>query len=854
MPRSPVLRLLAPLSGRLVPLDQVPDAVFAQGMAGEGVAINPSSTTVLAPCDGRVVHVHPTGHAVALVTSGGVGLMVHVGLDTAHLGGGGFTPLVAAGDAVTCGMRLVEFDRGYVIARGASLLSPLLVMPSAGVTGVRAATGVVSAGLDVALEVDVAPASEAEEAAPDGVLVSGSIRIIGASGLHARPAAVIADAARAFDARVWLERATNRADARSVIALVALDAAAGATVRLAARGPDAARAIAELTPLVAWGLGDRLHPNTAAALPSAGGESAPPDGQAGDDAVPGLPPRVLRGVSASPGLVVGAVFRLERADASNGEHARGPAAEHRRLARATERVRAALVRLQARTRRVTDPGMAAVIGVQQAFLGDDDLVASARVLVDEGWSAERAWTHAIEAHAARLGALRSPLLASRARELRDVGRLVARALGGAPSSPIPAPRDAILVADEITLPELASLDRRRVLGVVTTGGSGSSHAAVLARGLGLPLVAAVPPRALDLANGTPVILDGTAGTLIVEPTADEVSGAVASRQRQTKHRADDLAHADAPAVTRDGRRVYVTGSIGSVDEADGVVAAGGDGVGLLRSEFLFLDRLEAPGEDEQAELYGRMAAALGPGRILVVRTFDAGGDKPLPYLSETSSSRAAVGPRGFRASLARAELFRTQLRAILRASAHGCVRVMFPLVSQLDEWREAKAMLEEERARLALAPIEAGLMVEVPAAALMADAFAREADFLSIGTNDLAQFTLAVDRSRTVHAARCDALDPAVLRLVASTFDAARRHGRRVGVCGLAAMDPQAIPLLVGLGVDELSVSVPDIPAVKAQVRSLDRTRCRALADRAIECSSADEVRALVASQGASAK
>jgi phosphocarrier protein FPr len=269
-------------------------------------------------------------------------------------------------------------------------------------------------------------------------------------------------------------------------------------------------------------------------------------------------------------------------------------------------------------------------------------------------------------------------------------------------------------------------------------------------------------------------------------------------------------------------------------------------VGLLRTEFLFLDRDTAPTEDEQARVYAEIARALGPDRRLVIRTLDVGGDKPLPYLPKPREENPFLGERGLRVGLNRPEILRTQMRAVLRAVDAGRLLLMFPMVATLTEWRAARAMFEEERARLGASSIPLGIMVEIPAAAIMAEQFAREADFLSIGTNDLTQYTLAMDRGHPKLAAQVDALNPSVLHLIAATVKGAERHGCWVGVCGGIASDAQAVPLLIGLGVTELSVSVPAIPAIKAQIRTLSLAECRRLAQHALAMDTASDVRALI--------
>jgi multiphosphoryl transfer protein len=346
-------------------------------------------------------------------------------------------------------------------------------------------------------------------------------------------------------------------------------------------------------------------------------------------------------------------------------------------------------------------------------------------------------------------------------------------------------------------------------------------------------------------DGTLVILDGSRGVLTVSPS----SAVVAEIRRRKAARAErqrlDAAQAQAPAVTLDGRRIDVAANAGDVAEAARAAASGADGIGLLRTELLFMDRVSAPSEDEQLSLYRAIVEALGPARVIIIRTLDVGGDKPLPYLPLPKEDNPFLGLRGLRVGLDRPELLRTQLRAILRASAFGAVRVMFPMVATLTELREARAMLDEAARELHVAAIPVGVMVEVPSAALLASTFARDVDFFSIGSNDLTQYTLAMDRGHPKLASRVDPLHPAVLRLIDLTVRGAHDRGKWVGVCGGMAGDAQAVPILIGLGVDELSVSVPAVAAVKAQVRALSFEACRDLAARALDAETEMDVRAM---------
>ncbi|HEY2468912.1 MAG TPA: phosphoenolpyruvate--protein phosphotransferase, partial [Terracidiphilus sp.] len=442
--------------------------------------------------------------------------------------------------------------------------------------------------------------------------------------------------------------------------------------------------------------------------------------------------------------------------------------------------------------------------------------------------------------------MRNELLAQRANDLRDVGLRVLSILTGAE---VPQPNyspNTVLIAEDLTPSDTAALDRSRVMGFCTTRGGATSHVAIIARSLGLPALAGIEPAALEVPNGTAVILDGNKGTLRLHASSDQVRRVRRAQELAEERRKTNLAHALEPAITLDGTRIEVLANIGGQKDAGQIIGLGGEGVGLLRSEFLFMERSDAPTEEEQFEIYRSVIQAVGSGHLVIIRTLDVGGDKPLSYLPIPKEDNPFLGERGVRVGLDRPEILRTQLRAILRASVSGSVSVMFPMITTLNEIRDVKAMLAEEAASLGVPLVPAGIMVEVPAAAVMAVQFAREAEFFSIGTNDLTQYTLAMDRGHPKLAPQVDGLSPAVLKLIAHTVDGARSAGRRVGVCGGIGSDPCAVPILLGLGVDELSVSLPAIPAVKAQIRTLRMDDCRKLAQRAMAADSAEDVRALV--------
>lgn len=657
----------------------------------------------------------------------------------------------------------------------------------------------------------------------------------GAHGLHARPAAVVVRAAADLDAEVRVRNLTAGgppASARSLTALAMLNAGEGDRVAVEARGAQAQAALATLAAIIE------------------GGEASPPPPEAPPPEAP--PPaaapaagETLEGVPAAPGRGMGAARVLREGGGPAPREPTGtPDEERDALERALTRARTELGSIAADA----DPQTREILEAQVLLLDDPALVEPARRAIGDGVSAAEAWDDATRVAAAAYAGLDDPYLRERGGDVLEVGRRVVGLLTGSESAP---PLEGIVIADELGAAEVAAIDPARVTGIATAGGGPTSHASIIARSLAIPAVAGLGPRVLRIPEGASLLIDGDTGRLVVEPSPEAII-----RHAQRVHEDELLAqraHARAhePAATSDGQAVEVAGNIGTPADAAQARAEGGDGVGLMRTEFLFLGRRGAPTEDEQHAAYAAALAAL-EGRRVVLRTLDAGADKPLPYLALPAEANPFLGVRGLRLCLARPEILRTQLRAALRAAANGPMGIMFPMVSEIGELRAARAHLNEARASLEAdglpaGPVEVGSMIEVPAAALLAGALAAETDFLSIGTNDLVQYTMAAERGNVGVANLSDPAHPAVLRLIATVVEGAAPHGCRVAVCGEAAADPVVVPLLVGLGVHELSVAPPRIALVKQRVRELSMERCRALATDALALEDAAAVRRHVA-------
>lgn len=550
----------------------------------------------------------------------------------------------------------------------------------------------------------------------------------------------------------------------------------------------------------------------------------------------------VQGIGVSPGVALGPAFVITEMESGAAPEI-SPADELAALNTAMDASVAELEEINARLRAEGRPDEAGIMDAQALMLRDPGLLDRTQQGIAAGQTAVEAVQMAAEQYQAAFEALDDPYLAGRAADVRDVaGRLCRRLLG---RSEMPAlPRPSIIVAHELTPSQTVALDRSLVLGFATDVGNQTSHTAILARALNIPAVVGLRNVTELVHDGEEMALDGETGIVLIRPGARQreayAEGVVAREERNTRL----AALRGEPAVTRDGHRVILAANIGSPDEIPAALEAGAEGVGLFRTEFLFAGRDHMPSEDEQAAAYQSVLAAMAP-HTVVIRTLDVGGDKPLPYLPQPRESNPFLGERGIRYTLAHPEILRRQLRALLRASSAGRLSIMFPMITTLGEIERTRAILAEEQ-RVVGGEATVGIMVEVPATALVTASLAAHVAFFSVGTNDLTQYALAVDRTDERIASLYSPLHPGVLRLLAVIVEGARRHGRQTAICGELAGDPLAVPLLVGFGFDELSMSPSRIPPVKERIRSLELTTCRDLARQAVECATESQVRRLI--------
>ncbi|WP_414513833.1 phosphoenolpyruvate--protein phosphotransferase [Nostoc sp. PCC 9305] len=662
-------------------------------------------------------------------------------------------------------------------------------------------------------------------------------------GLHARPAAQFVATAARFQSQILVRNLTRNTElvrGDSINQVTTLGVRQGHELLITATGSDADEALAALQALFTNNFGED---NVALNSPPAFHHEVTPTTYG-----------ELSGIAASPGVAIAPVVHYQPTHIKITEyHVDDPDAEWQRLQAAINTARQEIQAVFSQASLQIGDAEAAIFDAQLLFLEDPVLLSAAHQrILDNHINAEAAWQAVVDEVATSYRALEDSYLQERVDDVVDVGRRVLRLLAGNAAANLHLESPAILVATDLTPSDTAGLDPTKVLGICTTSGSATSHSAIIARTLGIPAVLGVDAQVLHLADGTLMALDGESGRAWVEPESDILDLLAAKQEAWQTAQQEARATAHQPAITRDGRQVSVFANIGSINDVQVAVASGAEGVGLLRTEFLYLDRTSAPTEEEQLLVYQAIAQVLD-NRPLIIRTLDVGGDKPLPYIKVGfPEANPFLGWRGIRFCLDRPELFKTQLRAILRASVGHQIKIMLPMIATVTEVRAAKVILGEVQAELNQAGIafdaamKVGIMVEVPSAVAIADRLAAEVDFFSIGTNDLSQYVMASDRTNPRVANLVDALHPAILRMVQQTIQAAHTAGISVGLCGELAADTLATPILLGLGLDELSVNPQSIPGVKQAIARLSIVESEAIAASALQQDSAERVRELI--------
>ncbi|AUM26028.1 phosphoenolpyruvate--protein phosphotransferase [Acinetobacter pittii] len=660
-----------------------------------------------------------------------------------------------------------------------------------------------------------------------------SVVLANAHGLHARPATHLVNLTKSFqgDIQVAVDDG-NFVSAKSLTRLLALGCKRGQTLRFIAEPEtDAVEALDKVILAVQQGLGEEVEPIQFSDIKIEQSSEIPSHSK---------PLSSNTGIAASSGLAFGPVHVIKPKVYQYERMGLSVKVEKEKLDIALHAVKNNIHQVIAKSE---------VAEIKQIFqahlemLDDPDLINGVYQKINLNLSAPAAWHEHIEAAAKEQAALPDRLLAERATDLRDIGDRVLAQLCG--EVIIEEPKEPyILIMYDVGPSDVARLNKDRVAGILTAVGGASAHSAIVARALGIPAIVGAGDQVLDIEQKSSLLINGDTGAFILNPNAQQIEQAKQERELQKKIREEAERHSQEPAITLDQHQIEIAANLGKVQATAQAVECGAEAIGLLRTELVFMAHSSAPSEATQEADYRIVLDALA-GRPLVVRTLDVGGDKPLPYLPIAEEENPFLGLRGIRLTLRQPELLRQQLIALLKAADDRPLRIMFPMIGRVEEWRAAKTILDEVRAIYPCANLQVGIMVEVPSAALLAPILAQEVDFFSIGTNDLTQYTLAIDRGHPILSAEADGLHPSILQLIDQTVKAAHKYGKWVGICGELAADPKAVPILMGLGVDELSMSPNSIPLVKAQIRTLNYSQAQVLAKRALECDSATAVRQL---------
>lgn len=660
-----------------------------------------------------------------------------------------------------------------------------------------------------------------------------SVVLANAHGLHARPATHLVNLTKSFqgDIQVAVDDG-NFVSAKSLTRLLALGCKRGQTLRFIAEpATDAVEALDKVILAVQQGLGEEVEPIQSSDIKIEQSSEIPNHSK---------PLSSNTGIAASSGLAFGPVHVIKPKVYQYERMGLSVKVEKEKLDIALHAVKNNIHQVIAKSE---------VAEIKQIFqahlemLDDPDLINGVYQKINLNLSAPAAWHEHIEAAAKEQAALPDRLLAERATDLRDIGDRVLAQLCG--EVIIEEPKEPyILIMYDVGPSDVARLNKDRVAGILTAVGGASAHSAIVARALGIPAIVGAGDQVLDIEQKSSLLINGDTGAFILNPNAQQIEQAKQERELQKKIREEAERHSQEPAITLDQHQIEIAANLGKVQATAHAVECGAEAIGLLRTELVFMAHSSAPSEATQEADYRVVLDALA-GRPLVVRTLDVGGDKPLPYLPIAEEENPFLGLRGIRLTLRQPELLRQQLIALLKAADDRPLRIMFPMIGRVEEWRAAKTILDEVKAVHQCTNLQVGIMIEVPSAALLAPILAKEVDFFSIGTNDLTQYTLAIDRGHPILSAEADGLHPSILQLIDQTVKAAHKYGKWVGICGELAADLKAVPILMGLGVDELSMSPNSIPLVKAQIRTLNYSQAQVLAKRALECDSATAVRQL---------
>ena len=820
------LNLYSPIKGKLIDLSKVPDEAFAQKMLGDGVAIEPEENFIYAPTNATIKTLHKCLHAIVLEKDG-FEILIHIGIDSVSLKGQRFKTFVQEGEKVTRGQKLIEFDKDFLAKYTTGSTIIMVIASPLDVTLKK------SDSIEVDLQTKILEVT-GEQTAPkdetpkkDYTVFTEEFVISNKSGLHARPAGEVAALAQSFkDTDIFILKDNRLANAKSVVEILGLSINCGDKIQIKSCGSSADKASAEIKQFILGEMKENSIENNFIEMP-------PESNGIGEIKIKGV--GIFDGLSIGKAYVVKDLqFKLEEKSSLTPEE------ELSKFLTSLQHVKSAL-----------DKERHAVYGQKDreeillahiTILEDPFLIQETKQAIAKGYSAAYAFSSAVKRAINVLKNTGNEILRSRIADFIDLESRVLTDLTGENYGLPDFKEDTILIIRELLSHHLREINSH-VIGIIMAEGSALSHVSIMLKTLGIPTVIGAGPAVLGIQDGKDIILDSKLGNITVNPAnIDEVTKKV---QTLKINKQKNLLHAFDPAKTKDGIEIIVSGNIGTIDQAKQSAQQGAQGIGLVRTEFLFANAKKAPTEQEQYEIYQKIADSQN-GHPVIIRTLDVGADKPISFIPQMREDNPILGRRGIRTSFINVDLLKTQLRAIMRVKPYGIAKIMVPMVTFIEEIRTVRRFVREEQEKLGIDKVSLGMMMEVPAAALMAKEFAKEADFFSIGTNDLTQYTLALDRAHPTLNFLSDSLNPSVLRMIDIINHGAKSQNIPVGVCGAVASEPAGAILLIGLGIRTLSVVPSAIADIKALIRQLDVKKCEEIAHKALNSTNVGEVRSLV--------
>lgn len=820
------ITVFSPVKGEVISIDRVPEEAFAQKMLGDGVGIKPADNAIYAPFDGRIKTLNKALHALVIETYG-VEVLIHIGIDTVNLKGEGFTAFTRSGASVKKGEKLIEFDRDFIAKKAPSNIVIIVVAnPPDAILDIPENEPVSHGDILFTVERPTqALESTFTQMQSEPEYISEEIEVLNSNGLHARPASIIANIAAKYDFKIRLVKNGIGVNAKNLVEIMGLNVMKHDRLQVAAYGRATEEAVQEIIKALKNGLGEDI--------------SAEPD-PALDNTMT-LDMRLEQIVPASvinKGKALGQSFIYSSAVNTFDENGRGATEEKNRLRRAIAALKTEINRniLMAKTRDEKD-----ILSAHLTILNDNFILDSAIELINKGKSAPYAITKATEQSVAILNKTNNALIMERAADFNDVkNRLIIKMIGN--KEKLVFPKNTILIAKDL-LPSDTEHLNSDIKGVILAEGSETAHVSIILKNMGVPAVYGAGLGMLNIPNGSPVIIDTSHKKVWINPSSGLMDTYKKRIEEEKLLKQKYLAAAHQPAITQDGADVFVRGNVSDFEQAQHALNSGADGIGLVRTEFMFQNRITPPSEEEQLELYQKILSAAGKDGA-VIRTFDFGGDKPIGYLRTEREENPVLGMRGMRVYKSNEDLIRAQLRALLQTSPLAALKILVPMVTFAEDLVYIRQLLKEEQTNLNInTKANLGIMLETPAAVLNMRAFQAHSDFFSLGTNDLTQYTLAIDRGNKNLTRLADALHPAVIKLMHTAAQDARKFGKPLSICGAVASNPSALPVLIGLGITDLAVTSGQVPEVKYIARQLNAGKCQKIIPSVLEMESAEQVK-----------